>query len=63
MDRNATAAVAGLRPPEGQSKGEAGTDAALIDPGKDWQDGASESFNGKFHGVELPVGSNDQRHC
>jgi putative transposase len=25
-----------------------GTDTALIDPGKPWQNGAAESFNGKF---------------
>jgi putative transposase len=27
---------------------EAGTEAALIDPGKPWQNGSNESFNGKF---------------
>ena len=27
---------------------EAGIDTALIDPGKPWQNGADESFNGKF---------------
>ena len=26
----------------------AGIDTALIDPGKPWQNGADESFNGKF---------------
>lgn len=28
--------------------GEAGIHTALIDPGKPWQNGTSESFNGKF---------------
>ena len=27
---------------------EAGIETALIDPGKPWQNGADESFNGKF---------------
>ena len=27
----------------------AGIDTALIDPGKPWQNGTDESFNGKFH--------------
>src|SRR5205823_2429467 len=28
--------------------GDAGIETALIDPGKPWQNGADESFNGKF---------------
>ena len=28
--------------------GDAGIDTALIDPGKPWQNGTDESFNGKF---------------
>ena len=29
--------------------GDAGTDTALIDQGKPWQNATDESFNGKFH--------------
>ncbi|MEA3197226.1 MAG: putative transposase, partial [Gammaproteobacteria bacterium] len=34
---------------------EAGIETALIDPGKPWQNGADESFNGKFRDQHLSL--------